>query len=156
MSQPDQSFDNHAKLVPVFHGTLAFMIMVPMLYFVYLAVTDFSVERLVFALFMVGALSMGWHARLFPLRVQDRLIRLEEQLRLHRVLAEDQQGRIGDISTDLLIGLRFAPDDEVLPGSIMTGQPAVNPHIEPCCVEALVTRQIQRGIGNVFGDPRVK
>ena len=114
MSQPDQSFDNHAKLVPVFHGTLAFMIMVPMLYFVYLAVTDFSVERLVFALFMVGALSMGWHARLFPLRVQDRLIRLEEQLRLHRVLAEDQQGRIGDISTDLLIGLRFAPDDEVV------------------------------------------
>ncbi len=113
MSQPDQSFDNHAKLVPVFHGTLAFMIMVPMLYFVYLAVTDFSVERLVFALFTVGALSMGSHARLFPLRVQDRLIRLEEQLRLHRVLPEDQQGRIGDISTDLLIGLRFAPDDEV-------------------------------------------
>ncbi|HIF24145.1 MAG TPA: hypothetical protein EYQ27_20115 [Gemmatimonadetes bacterium] len=113
MSQPDQSFDNHAKLVPVFHGTLAFMIMVPMLYFVYLAVTDFSVERLVFALFMVGALSMGWHARLFPLRVQDRLIRLEEQLRLHRILPGDQQGRIGDINTDLLIGLRFAPDDEV-------------------------------------------
>jgi uncharacterized membrane protein YciS (DUF1049 family) len=124
MSQPDQSFDNHAKLVPVFHGTLAFMIMVPMLYFVYLAVTDFSVERLVFALFMVGALSMGWHARLFPLRVQDRLIRLEEQLRLHRVLAEDQQGRIGDISTDLLIGLRFAPDDEVvdLAGRILEGE----------------------------------
>ena len=124
MSQPDQSFDNHAKLVPVFHGTLAFMIMVPMLYFVYLAVTDFSVERLVFALFMVGALSMGWHARLFPLRVQDRLIRLEEQLRLHRVLAEEQQGRIGDISTDLLIGLRFAPDDEVvdLAGRILEGE----------------------------------
>ncbi|MEE2897556.1 MAG: DUF6526 family protein [Gemmatimonadota bacterium] len=124
MSQPDQSFDNHAKLVPVFHGTLAFMIMVPMLYFVYLAVTDFSVERLVFALFMVGALSMGWHARLFPLRVQDRLIRLEEQLRLHRVLPEDQQGRIGDISTDLLIGLRFAPDDEVvdLAGRILEGE----------------------------------
>ena len=124
MSQPDQSFDNHAKLVPVFHGTLAFMIMVPMLYFVYLAVTDFSVERLVFALFMVGALSMGWHARLFPLRVQDRLIRLEEQLRLHRVLAEDQQGRIGDISTDLLIGLRFARDDEVvdLAGRILEGE----------------------------------
>ena len=124
MSQPDQSFDNHAKLVPVFHGTLAFMIIVPMLYFVYLAVTDFSVERLVFALFMVGALSMGWHARLFPLRVQDRLIRLEEQLRLHRVLAEDQQGRIGDISTDLLIGLRFAPDDEVvdLAGRILEGE----------------------------------
>jgi hypothetical protein len=113
MSQPDQSFDNHAKLLPVFHGSLALMIMVPMFYFVFLAVTDFTVERLVLAFFMLGAVSMGLHARLFPLGVQDRLIRLEEQMRLHRLLPEDQHGRIDDISTDLLIGLRFAPDDEV-------------------------------------------
>ena len=36
----------------------------------------------------------------------------------------------------------------------MTGQSGVNPHIEPRGVEALITRQIQRGIGNVFGGPR--
>ena len=48
----------------------------------------------------------------------------------------------------------FSPDDEILPGATMTGQSGVNPHIEPRGVEALITRQIQRGIGNILGGPR--
>lgn len=55
--------------------------------------------------------------RLFPLAVQDRLIRLEERLRLESVLDEDMWHRIPELTTSQLIGLRFASDDE-LPGLV--------------------------------------
>jgi hypothetical protein len=52
-------------------------------------------------------------SRNMPLRAQDRIIRLEERIRLQRVLPADLRGRIDDLTIDQLIGLRFAPDDEV-------------------------------------------
>lgn len=48
---------------------------------------------------------------------QDRVIRLEMQLRLARVLPADLQGRVGELTVGQLIGLRFASDDE-LPGLV--------------------------------------
>ena len=52
-------------------------------------------------------------SRNFPLRTQDRIIRLEERIRFQRVLPPDLRGRTDELTTDQLIGLRFAPDDEV-------------------------------------------
>jgi hypothetical protein len=53
-------------------------------------------------------------ARLMALKVQDRVIRLEERLRLARVLPADLQGSIETLRTGHLVALRFAPDDEVV------------------------------------------
>jgi hypothetical protein len=47
------------------------------------------------------------------LRAQDRVIRLEERGRLERVAPSDLRGRIGELTADQLIAIRFAPDDEV-------------------------------------------
>jgi hypothetical protein len=52
-------------------------------------------------------------SRAMPLRAQDRIIRLEERIRLERVLPSDMRGRIGNLTPEQFIGLRFAPDDEV-------------------------------------------
>jgi Family of unknown function (DUF6526) len=52
-------------------------------------------------------------SRNMPLRAQDRIIRLEERVRLERLLPADLRGRIGELTADQFIGLRFAPDDEV-------------------------------------------
>jgi hypothetical protein len=52
-------------------------------------------------------------SRNMPLRAQDRVIRLEERIRLERLLPADLRGRLGDLTTGQLIELRFAPDDEV-------------------------------------------
>lgn len=69
-----------------------------------------NVWALIFALALAA---LAWRVRYFPLRIQDRLIRLEETLRLQSVLPEELRGRIGEISTRELIALRFCTDEEL-------------------------------------------
>src|SRR5258705_116012 len=52
-------------------------------------------------------------ARMMALKVQDRVIRLEEQLRFDRLLPVDLKARIGEFSVDQCIALRFACDAEL-------------------------------------------
>mgnify|MGYP006919301828 CR=1 FL=1 len=113
MSKPAQNFENHAKFVPVFHYVMAPLLMASVLYFGYRAATAFSVENLMFFLFSVGTFLASFIARIFPLGVQDRVIRLEERMRMERLLPDDMKARIGDFSTAQLVGLRFASDDEL-------------------------------------------
>lgn len=108
-----QSAASHAKMVPMYHYVTFLLVGVPALYFVAQAVRGFSVDALMTALFGVGVLFVMLFARVFPLGVQDRVIRLEERIRLERVLPPEMHARVGEISTDYLIGLRFASDDEL-------------------------------------------
>jgi len=56
---------------------------------------------------------MAGTARGAAIRAQDRIIRLEERLRLARLLPAADQARIGELTTKQLIGLRFASDEEL-------------------------------------------
>ncbi|MCH1570892.1 MAG: DUF6526 family protein [Longimicrobiales bacterium] len=112
MSQP-QSAASHAKMVPMYHYVTFALVFIPTVYFLYRAVTAFSMQTLMTALLGVGVILATLFARLFALGAQDRVIRLEERLRLARVLPAEMQGGIEAISTSILIGLRFAPDDEL-------------------------------------------
>ena len=117
MTEQAQSFENHAKMVPAYHGGATGLVVLPTLYFAYLAITDFSVERLAFFAFCAGMIIIALFARVFPLGVQDRVIRLEERMRMELLLPDDLKGRIKELATEQLIGLRFASDEE-LPGLV--------------------------------------
>jgi len=63
---------------------------------------------------LAAGLALGFlTARLMALRVQDRVIRLEERLRYERVLPADLKARIGEFTVSQLVSLRFASDAEL-------------------------------------------
>jgi len=113
MSDSNQSFSSHAMMVPGYHYIGTPLLLIPTIYFGYTAASSFSVANLMMALFAVGVNIIGLYARLFPLGVQDRVIRLEERTRMERLFADDLKGRIDEVSTNHLIGLRFASDEEL-------------------------------------------
>jgi hypothetical protein len=69
-----------------------------------------GLERVLLAL----GLALGFlTARMMALKVQDRVIRLEERLRYERVLPADLKPRIGEFTVPQLVSLRFAGDAEL-------------------------------------------
>ena len=119
MSQSDQNFKNHAKMVPAYHYWMTPMLVLPSLYLGYGVVTDFSFADLVTFIFSVGVVFAAFFARWFALGVQDRVIRLEERMRMEKLLPEDLKHRIPEVTTEQMIALRFASDEE-LTGLVFT------------------------------------
>lgn len=113
---PEQNFANHGRVFPPFHFFVLPVMLINLFWTGYRwKVTGFSWdggERVLLALgLLLGFLS----ARMMVLTVQDRLIRLEERLRLERLLPAELRPRIGEFTVSQLVALRFASDAE-LPG----------------------------------------
>jgi len=114
MPEPIQSFEKHAKLVPLFHYfllPLALFTLIGSGVNLYSSFDDH--ERLYSAslIFVISLMIMmtAFFARTFALKAQDRAIRAEENLR-HYVLT----GKLLDrrLSVGQIVGLRFASDEE--------------------------------------------
>jgi hypothetical protein len=112
---PEQSAANHARMVPLFHyvGGLGAIALLGWSLIVLVRAPD--AHHAMDALTAVVLMIVFWYARTFPLTAQDRIIRLEERLRMARVLPAHMQPRIEEFTRAQLIAMRFAPDDE-LPG----------------------------------------
>jgi hypothetical protein len=113
MASAPQTFKNHARLFPPFH----FIALPILLAYVLNSIRHVWLDPTrssAFALLVAIGIFVGIGAsRRQALAVQDRLIRLEMQLRLQRVLPAELLAKIGDLSVPQLIALRFAADDEL-------------------------------------------
>src|SRR5262249_46842667 len=83
-----QSFANHRKLVPGFHFLTLGLAVVYLLWALYRVLFHFSVDPLFELLPAVILGLLSWYVRSFPMGVQNRVIRLEERLRLQRLMPE--------------------------------------------------------------------
>jgi uncharacterized membrane protein YciS (DUF1049 family) len=110
----EQNFANHTRLFPPFHFFVMPVLLLNLIWHIYWVIkggiTPAGILGCIFALALIlGFLS----CRLFALTVQDRLIRLEEQLRYMRVLPADLQSRVGEFTIAQSVSLRFASDAEL-------------------------------------------
>jgi len=107
-----QTFENHARYVPLFHFVLSAILLFNLVWTtVHLAKAP-SAQHVVDVVLAVAFAIMFIYIRYFPLRVQDRVIRLEETQRIQR-LAPDLAARVGEFTLGQLVGLRFASDAEL-------------------------------------------
>lgn len=110
----EQNFANHGRFFPPFHFYVVPVMAINLIWSIYkLWVTGFSwdgAERVLLAL----GLALGFlTTRVMALKVQDRVIRLEERVRYERVLPADLKPRIGEFTVSQLVSLRFASDAEL-------------------------------------------
>jgi uncharacterized membrane protein YdbT with pleckstrin-like domain len=110
----EQNVANHVRLFPPFHFFVLPVFILNFGWSIYRWRTfgfswDGFLAVLVALALLVGFLS----ARSFALKVQDRVIRLEERLRYQRLLPADLQPRIGEFTVGQLVSLRFAGDAEL-------------------------------------------
>ena len=109
-----QSFKNHGRFDPAFHFVLFFVVILNLVYagiHLYRQQTISAAWYLVLSLVVIIPL---FKLRTYPLKVQDRVIRLEERMRLQALAPEEWHTQIYRLTEDQLIGLRFAADDEVV------------------------------------------
>ena len=109
-----QSLKNHARLDPPYHVVLGLIILVNLIYSVVHLVRHVSWRSAWFVVLALAAFIVFIRIRTYPLKVQDRVIRLEERLRLQALAPAEWHSQIYRLSEDQLIALRFAADQEVL------------------------------------------
>lgn len=113
MSEPVQTFQNHAKIVPFFHF-VAFPLFAINFFWAWFRVYQLPTgDSVVAALTATALVLLLFMTRLFALRVQDRVIRLEMRLRLREVLPLNLHPQIAEFTPAQLVALRFASDAEL-------------------------------------------
>jgi hypothetical protein len=120
MAQESQSYDHHTRWDPPFHFFVLPIFVIALImslihFFAHFSHSDFRENFHAFLLILlaVAFLVLVFKVRLNPLKVQDRVIRLEERLRLTQLLPEPLRARIPELTEDQLCGLRFASDAEL-------------------------------------------
>jgi hypothetical protein len=115
-----QNYSNHTRFDPLFHFFLVpifglGLVMTLIHFFAHIREGDFRdhFHALLLIVLAIALIILVLKVRLYALKVQDRVIRLEERLRLSQLLSEPLRSRIPELTEDQLIGLRFASDTEI-------------------------------------------
>ena len=105
-----QSYENHTAKFPLQHFVwlpLSALSLIALI--VYLFTSNTLLQTSLMTITLIIAIIGGMLARLYELKLQDRIIRLEEQFRHTQLTGKPLDTRI---TLPQLIALRFASDDE--------------------------------------------
>jgi len=109
-----QNLRNHGRIDPLYHylsfGILVASFIIAMVYLFYHP--HFFTAWIV--VLTVVAFIPFFKLRTYALKVQDRVIRLEERLRLQALAPPEWHTELQKLTEDQLIALRFAPDEELV------------------------------------------
>ncbi len=113
-----QTYANHVRFHPPFHFFLAPGSIVLLILTIVNVVRHYQpLESWILLLMGILFFVAVFLLRANPLRTQDRLIRLEERLRLEALLSAELRARIPELTESQIVALRFASDQE-LPGLV--------------------------------------
>ena len=104
-----QNFKNHARYVPIFHFVLSGIVVTILVLSIINLFSGVNLSSVMFLLMVIAFLIVFLKMRAFPLVVQDRAIRAEENLRCFSLT-----GKLPDkgLTMSQIIALRFADDNE--------------------------------------------
>jgi len=113
MADTQQSYANHTRWHPPFHF---FVIPVMLINFIW-AIVDFvktpAGHQGWWIVVSAALVVLAFLVRINALKVQDRLIRLEERLRYQQLLPAELAQQCGSLALGSTIALRFASDEEL-------------------------------------------
>lgn len=107
-----QSYSHHVRRDPLFHFFLMPVAGLTFILSVVNVIRDFSLLNLWFVVLALAFVVAILKIRLYALKAQDRVIRLEERLRLAMLCPDPWRGRIPELKEGQLIAIRFASDAE--------------------------------------------
>jgi hypothetical protein len=127
MPATPQNFSHHTRLDPFFHFFVLPVFAITLIATIVHIVYRPSLHSAWLIVLTIAAIVAIFKIRLYALKVQDRVIRLEERLRLATLLDPALRPRIPELTEAQLVALRFASDAE-LPALAAR---ALNQHLPP-------------------------
>ena len=109
-----QNLKNHGRIDPPYHMVLFAVLIVNLAIVITYTAMHFSIFSAWLLIMSIAVFIPFAKLRTYPLKVQDRDIRLEERIRLQALAPAEWHAQIYRLTEDQLIGLRFAADDEVV------------------------------------------
>jgi hypothetical protein len=113
MSNKPQSYASHAKTDPAFHFFVLPVLLINSFVVAYLLIRHPGIGGAWVLLVSVALLVLAGRLRSWATHLQDRVIRVEERIRLAAILPEPLRARIAELSDSQIVGLRFASDAEL-------------------------------------------
>jgi Family of unknown function (DUF6526) len=115
MSAP-QSFKNHGRFDPPMHFFVMPVLIVNFLISIYLTIHHWPEDRCLHLWWIIVSAALvvlTMKSRINDLKVQDRIIRLEEKLRLASLLPPTDLAHTPELDIKQIVALRFASDAEL-------------------------------------------
>ncbi len=135
MSKP-QTSASHVRVDPLFHFFIVPVLLINVGVRGYVAFRHSDLLDHWGILVALALLLLAMRMRIYALRVQDRVIRMEERIRIAAVAAPATLARMDELTIRQLIALRFAPFAEL------------GPLADRALAERLTPKQIKQSIVN--------